>query len=79
VRPSTRFKLVAVAGRGNGLQAQVDAYRLTWRDRLLNAHLHRDAQIPVSEGILGKASLPPLHAFQSLGFEGPEGLATEAQ
>jgi len=79
VRPSTRFERVPIAGRGDALQAEVDPDRLFRRDRGFGPYPHRDAQVPLSKGILGKAPIPEVMIGQIFPIKDPEGLPAESQ
>ena len=55
-----RFQTRAVTGDGNVFEAQVNAYAGLRRIRLLNGNRHGQANVPISDRILRKATRLPL-------------------
>src|SRR5450631_3910120 len=60
------------------LKAQVDSDLLLSGDTLFDRYGHGQAQPPIPQCILRKATLSPLNALKTLRLEHPKGLAAEA-
>jgi len=74
-----RFQALPVARHGDILEPEINTHRRLRRGCLLIAHIHRQAQPPVSDRILRKAALLPAYPLQALTLKYPQGLAAEAQ
>ena len=74
------FQHLTVAGGRGPVQTQIDAHGGLGGHRDLDLNHHRQVEPPVSYGVLAEAAVPPLlDAEEALGFEHPQGLATESQ
>ena len=76
---SSGFQSLALAGNSDRLQTQVDADRFFRCFARLDGIFHRYANPPVSDCVLRKAALAPLHTVQPLGLKDPKGLTAEPQ
>ena len=71
--------MLPVAGDGNGLEPQINPYRLLRRNALCWLNLDRQTQPPVPDRILRKAAIAPFRLLQALALEHPHALASKAQ
>jgi hypothetical protein len=76
--PPMGFQAFAVTRDRHVLQAQVDADGLIRGDTFLHVQLNRQAQPPVSHGVLRKAAVTPPRMLQARELEDPQMLTTEA-
>src|SRR5271170_712187 len=74
----SRLELGAIACRRGSLEAQINAHHCLGRGSLSHGVLHRHAQPPVPDRILGKAAALPVNPVEPLLLEDPKGRAREA-